>query len=185
MLLCPQCSTEHAEGGCPGGADEAVTPAPMPGISPRVVLKEDPATEFALGASSVLGRGATAAVRLQDREVSRRHSQIDLVDGRYMLSDLGSSNGTYLNGQRLAAPAALQDGDEILIGVTRLEFRLSRGATTNAEIVHGAHLATSPRSSRARSRADRQMARAAPWRGPGTCRPPSASPPTSPAGSTP
>ncbi len=95
-------------------------------------------TEHPLGASNVLGRSTTASVRLADREVSRKHSQIDREGGDWLLRDLGSSNGTWLNGKRIAAPARLKDGDEVTIGTSRMEFRLTSGAVRpkNAEIVH-------------------------------------------------
>ena len=95
-------------------------------------------TEYPLGDSNVLGRSTTATVRLTDREVSRKHSQIDLQGDRFILRDLGSSNGTFLNGKRIGDSAPLADGDEVVIGTSRMEFRLTRGPLRpkNAEIVH-------------------------------------------------
>jgi len=86
----------------------------------------------------VLGRSTTASVRLADREVSRKHSQIDREGNDYVLRDLGSSNGTFLNGKRIVGPVKLGDGDEVLIGTSKMEFRLTSGAQSgnNAEIVH-------------------------------------------------
>jgi adenylate cyclase len=96
------------------------------------------AIEYPLGASNVLGRSTTATVRLADREVSRKHSQIDHDGSAWMLRDLGSSNGTFLNGKRIYAPAKLKDGDEVMVGTSKMEFRVTRGALRpkNAEIVH-------------------------------------------------
>ena len=51
-----------------------------------------------------------------DRDASARHAEIRLEEGRYLLSDLGSTNGTLLNGTRIAEPRALQDGDVIEFG---------------------------------------------------------------------
>ena len=140
MSVCAVCATEHEPELCPASGPPTVPPPTPRGQagSPRLVVKDASEQAFALGDSSVLGRGATATVRLQDREVSRKHSRIDCVDGHYVLSDLGSSNGTYLNGQRIAGPAPLKDGDEIVVGVTRLEFRMGRVPTTDAEIVRSA-----------------------------------------------
>jgi adenylate cyclase len=107
---------------------------------PRLILKgqEGEVTEYPLGDSNVLGRSTTATVRLTDREVSRKHSQIDLQGDRFILRDLGSSNGTFLNGKRIGDSAPLADGDEVVIGTSRMEFRLTRGPLRpkNAEIVH-------------------------------------------------
>ncbi len=51
-----------------------------------------------------------------DRDASSRHAEIRLEDGRYVLTDLGSTNGTILNGERITGPRALQDGDTIEFG---------------------------------------------------------------------
>jgi adenylate cyclase len=111
---------------------------PQPG--PRLILKgvAGEVTEYPLGESDVLGRSTTASVRLADREVSRKHSQIDREGDAYVLRDLGSSNGTFLNGKRIGGPTRLDDGDEVVIGTSRMEFRLTRGPPRpkNAEIVH-------------------------------------------------
>ena len=119
-----------------------VAPAPRRAAAdgvggPRLILKGagDPA-EFPLGDENVLGRSTQATVRLADREVSRKHSQIDREGQDFVLRDLGSSNGTFLNGQRISGPTRLKDGDEVLIGTSRMEFRLGAAEEGNAEIVH-------------------------------------------------
>jgi pSer/pThr/pTyr-binding forkhead associated (FHA) protein len=50
-----------------------------------------------------------------ERQVSRHHALISVGDDGYTLKDLGSKNGTFLNGKELEGPRALQDGDEIQI----------------------------------------------------------------------
>src|SRR5438128_2979279 len=128
----------------PFGADEKTPPRTMPQpvaapVAPRMILK-GPAgdvTEFPLGENNILGRSTTASVRLADREVSRKHSQIDKEGEDYVLRDLGSSNGTFLNGKRIFGPSKLKDGDEVVIGTSKMEFRLGSVAKPkNAEIVH-------------------------------------------------
>ena len=115
-------------------------PAAASAQTPRMILKgpTGDATEFPLGENNVLGRSTTASVRLADREVSRKHTQIDKEGDDYVLRDLGSSNGTFLNGKRIFGPTKLKDGDEVVIGTSKLEFRLGRGGVKpkNAEIVH-------------------------------------------------
>ena len=104
--------------------DESPSPQPS-GDGPRLLLKEPGGiVEFPLGDANVLGRSTQATVRLADREVSRQHSQIDRRGKDFVLRDLGSSNGTFLNGKRIFGPMRLKDGDEVLIGVSRMEFRL-------------------------------------------------------------
>ncbi len=62
-----------------------------------------------------------------EAKVSRRHARISLSNGNYLLEDLGSTNGTFINrGKRLAPGTrqALNDGDEIIVGKTFLRFRI-------------------------------------------------------------
>ena len=72
-----------------------------------------------------LGRGAEADVRIEDRFASGVHCRVFSRGNRYLLEDLGSTNGTYLNGARLTGEAELTDLDEIAIGDTRFRFELS------------------------------------------------------------
>lgn len=64
-----------------------------------------------------------------DAKVSRRHSRIIFRNDIYMVEDLGSTNGTFLNrGRRLlpGSPQVLSEGDEIIVGKTFLRFRINR-----------------------------------------------------------
>jgi hypothetical protein len=63
----------------------------------------------------LLGRDEACDVVIAERQVSRHHARIHLDGERYVLEDLGSKNGTFLNGQELHEPHILQDGDEIQI----------------------------------------------------------------------
>jgi adenylate cyclase len=94
--------------------------------APRLILRGamGDVAEYPVGAKAVIGRSTGAEVQLADREVSRRHSIIEFEQGEYVLKDLGSSNGTFINGRRMYAPHKLRDGDEVLIGTTRLVFRM-------------------------------------------------------------
>lgn len=73
------------------------------------------------GAENVIGR-QSEAVSLTDGTVSRRHAVVVQRDGRWMLEDCGSANGTYLNGVRLSKPVSLHRGDQIRCGATLLVF---------------------------------------------------------------
>jgi DNA-binding NtrC family response regulator/pSer/pThr/pTyr-binding forkhead associated (FHA) protein len=68
----------------------------------------------------VLGRAPTADLQLIDGKVSREHCCIDATGARAMLEDLGSQNGTYLNGEPVQGPTPLGEGDEIALGDTLL-----------------------------------------------------------------
>jgi hypothetical protein len=64
----------------------------------------------------------------QEAKVSRRHARIIFREGKYMVEDLGSTNGTYVNrGRRLlpGIPQVLADGDEIIVGKTFFRFHIS------------------------------------------------------------
>lgn len=76
----------------------------------------------------VFGRRG-ADVNLNDRLVSRRHAAIESGSGRYLLKDLGSTNGTFLNGQP-AGMEFLKHGDEIQLGSTLIRFSI-RGMESN------------------------------------------------------
>lgn len=69
-----------------------------------------------------IGRGTANPVRLRDTEVSRRHAMVRCGDARYTLADVGSSNGTLVNGTKLDGPATLRDGDRVQVGRTTLLF---------------------------------------------------------------
>jgi hypothetical protein len=65
----------------------------------------------------IIGRGSDCHIVLPERQVSRHHMKILHQDGRYILHDLGSKNGTHLNGKQVQGTAPLQDGDEISIAL--------------------------------------------------------------------
>jgi adenylate cyclase len=123
------------------GNTKAAVPKTLDETGARMVLigPTGPAGDFTLEPQSVLGRSTQATVRLADREVSRKHSQIDLEGGEYMLRDLGSSNGTYVNGRRIFGPTALKDADEVVIGTSKMLFRRGAARPKLAEIVADEH----------------------------------------------
>jgi len=66
----------------------------------------------------LIGRGTDCEIMLPERQISRRHAQIEREGGSYWLRDLGSKNRTYVNGQELSdSPYLLRDGDEIQIAL--------------------------------------------------------------------
>jgi EmrB/QacA subfamily drug resistance transporter len=106
----------------------------MPPAAPRRAIGElrvtdgpDQGRMFALGEDTVLGRDETADIVLADPsgELSRRHARIGLSDGAAVVEDLGSTNGTLLNGERISGSQPLRAGDEIRIGKYALEFASS------------------------------------------------------------
>ena len=67
--------------------------------------------------SMLIGRGTECDLVLPERQVSRQHLRIKLVDDQYWVEDLNSKNGTWVNGQPLKGERPLQDGDEIQIAM--------------------------------------------------------------------
>jgi pSer/pThr/pTyr-binding forkhead associated (FHA) protein len=70
-----------------------------------------------------IGRQGDCTIPLNDQNVSRRHAQIVPGRGAYLVADLGSTNGTMVNG-KLAKEHRLKDGDTIGFGSSDLQFRL-------------------------------------------------------------
>ncbi len=88
----------------------------------------------------IIGRLPDCDIILPDRQVSRRHARIFRQDDTYFIEDLGSKNGTWVNGQPLTGTRRLEDGDEIQIA---LRFKLAfvgSGATAplDAEVMPAA-----------------------------------------------
>ncbi|GAG30555.1 unnamed protein product [marine sediment metagenome] len=100
-------------------------------VGPRLVVVEafegDPApgSELPLTAAVTIGRNQENAIALKDGYTSGRHALICLREGRRMLLDRGSTNGTFVNGQRVDSEVELRDGDRIALGRTVLEYRAS------------------------------------------------------------
>lgn len=102
--------------------EEKVEPAPVSAAS--VVIHEDGEARSVVLATDVvtIGRLPECQVAISDKGASRRHAQIRHAHGTYTITDLGSTNGTRLNGQTIQT-RELADGDRITIGSTVLEFR--------------------------------------------------------------
>lgn len=99
---------------------------PLKGTS--LVLEQD---------DCVLGRRDSSDLVLADPHVSLAHARVKRRQGAVLLEDLGSTNGTYVNGERLTTSRALRHGDEVVFGTveTRFEDRgsqLSREESTEA-----------------------------------------------------
>jgi len=76
-----------------------------------------PGAAFALeGDQMTIGRDSTNEITINDAEISRRHARLTFQGGKYVLEDLGSTNGTFVNGQRLAGPRVLKAGEVVSFG---------------------------------------------------------------------
>jgi predicted component of type VI protein secretion system len=77
----------------------------------------NPGTVYALeGDQLSIGRDSSNEIAVNDAEVSRRHARLTFQGGKYVLEDMGSTNGTFVNGQRLTGPRVLKSGEVISLG---------------------------------------------------------------------
>jgi pSer/pThr/pTyr-binding forkhead associated (FHA) protein len=70
-----------------------------------------------------IGRAPTCQIRLDDNYISQLHAKIWDRNGAWVVEDLGSTNGTYLNQRKVTAPTEISAGDRIRVGKTVLEVR--------------------------------------------------------------
>lgn len=78
---------------------------------------------FDLGEEVTLGRAAGCHITLDDTYVSQLHARVSSRDGVVYVEDLGSTNGTYLNRQKVTGAVAASGGDQLQVGGTVLEFQ--------------------------------------------------------------
>jgi len=91
----------------------------MTASSFRMIVRTgpNPGTKYDLTKEvTLLGRDVSNEIILGDSEISRQHSRLTRTPGGYVLEDLGSTNGTFVNGERLMAPRVLNPGDLIALG---------------------------------------------------------------------
>jgi hypothetical protein len=116
----------------PGEGERGQLPVDVPAGWLRLVASGDTslpsAGAFALFPSTAIGRATENDVVLSDAWVSLRHARIERRDEEWWLSDLGSRNGTRLNGAPITIPVPLADGDVIGIGQMEMVFEMERDA---------------------------------------------------------
>ena len=109
-------------------------PAPSAQRSPQRKTKKVPrkaaitegpkkGQSYDLGDELIIGRADKCQIVLDDTYVSQVHARIFSRGEGFVLEDLGSTNGTYLNRRRITAPVELQRGDQVKIGKTVMELR--------------------------------------------------------------
>ena len=99
---------------------------------PLLIAQEGPlkGQRWQLSQTIVLGREATCDVTVADRQISRFHARLTPTSEGIMLEDLGSKNGTYLNGTLLSAQVVLQDGDVLSVAMAQQFMFVVSDATT-------------------------------------------------------
>jgi len=97
------------------------------GVDPRLevvaALGHEPGSTYDIGESLTLGRADTAEVKIDDPFASSAHARI-FPRGQFMyIEDMGSTNGTYLNGRQLRRPEQLKPADSVRIGETEYRYQ--------------------------------------------------------------
>ena len=97
------------------------------GIRPRLVvvaaMNFAPGTEFEIGDSATMGRAPSSEIPIEDPFASSAHARI-FPRGQFMyIEDMGSTNGTYLNGRQLRRPEQLKTADTVRIGETEYRYQ--------------------------------------------------------------
>lgn len=104
----------------------ALVPVPHPGV----VVSVSPVSLLA-GSTCTIGRLPTSTLSIDHRSISRQHAEIGWVDGRYILCDLGSSNGTFVNNVLLkqASQHVLQEQDLVRFGDVQFRLQVDHSAS--------------------------------------------------------
>ena len=113
----------------------------MPELSLEVVEGAGAGPVVALAGAITVGRGRDADLVLTDELVSRHHAQVTASGSGAVVVDLGSRNGTFVNGEVVHGPTRLVPGDQLQLGVTLVELR---SATQIAERPSAVHLVPPP-----------------------------------------
>jgi len=99
----------------------------VPESSLQASLITHDGTRFELNKDkNTIGRGQGWDICIHDRAVSRPHAEISRQEDSFILTDLGSANGTIINGQLISEPKTLADGDMILFGEHPLVFKIEK-----------------------------------------------------------
>ena len=108
------------------GPRERATPGLRSGVSPRLevvaAMGHEPGTTFDVGEGATFGRSNGADIRVDDPFASSAHARIFDRGGFMYVEDMGSTNGTYLNGRQLKTAERLSMGDTIRIGDSEYRY---------------------------------------------------------------
>ncbi|HEX7192612.1 MAG TPA: SpoIIE family protein phosphatase [Thermoanaerobaculia bacterium] len=87
-----------------------------------------------------IGRASDCTIPIKDRYLSRKHAEIVLENGAWVVKDLGSANGTYLNGHRVDRDSTLKNGDRIRLGDTEIVFAAAEHNTDRMLAIANHHI---------------------------------------------
>jgi pSer/pThr/pTyr-binding forkhead associated (FHA) protein len=87
----------------------------------------------------IIGRDANNSIAINDAEVSRKHAKLTLQNSAYVIQDLGSTNGTFINGQRITTTQELKPGDTVTLG-ENIVLMYETSFDPNATVVSSAQI---------------------------------------------
>ena len=125
----------------------------------EIVEGAEPGRQTKLGTPVEIGRDESTDIALDDDQASRRHARVSAQGDLALLEDLGSTNGTYVNGQPIEGPRVLRPGDKIRVGLTVFELRTAQDVQRQPSAVlpvpagHAAQPGRARAGARARARA--------------------------------
>jgi pSer/pThr/pTyr-binding forkhead associated (FHA) protein len=101
----------------------------------EIVEGDDAGRQVPITAPIEMGRDASNTIALDDDQASRRHARVAAQGDLALVEDLGSTNGTYVNGQPIEGPRAVRPGDRIRVGLTILELRTAQEVQRQPSVV--------------------------------------------------
>jgi predicted component of type VI protein secretion system len=108
----------------------------VPELSLEIVEGAGAGRMVAVAGTVTIGRGRDADLVLADELVSRRHAQVTPVGSLAVVEDLGSRNGTFVNGEGIHGPVRLAPGDQLQLGVSLVELRSASQIAERPSAVH-------------------------------------------------
>lgn len=102
-----------------------------------IVLQEGAATTFELsGDETVIGRHPDCSLQINSNMVSRKHARVVISDNEFLVEDMGSGNGTFVNGKKIEGPTMLHHEDRIKLGPVLLRFENALSAGQRFVPIH-------------------------------------------------
>jgi pSer/pThr/pTyr-binding forkhead associated (FHA) protein len=101
----------------------------------EIVEGEEAGRQTQLDGPVEIGRDASTNLALDDEQASRRHARVSAQGDIAIIEDLGSTNGTYVNGQPIEGPRAVRPGDKIRVGLTVIELRTAQDVQRQPSVV--------------------------------------------------
>src|SRR5947209_4219784 len=130
-MICSHCGTENRYGdrfceqcGAALGTDHGSAAASSGHAAPNVLVRVDGSDPqpYKLGSRAVIGRLDTVDLAVNDKSISREHARLSRLRDGYVVEDLGSTNGTLVNGRRIDEAVILRPGDILTIGSVEFRF---------------------------------------------------------------